>query len=132
MKKLKSQIILVEMDMFSQGVVLLMAENDEGIYEELIRKLIKPKKEDMDDWKECYRENNDADGFTFTNRKHAAWQVIVFMDREGWKGTLVHETLHAVERLCEYRHIPINKDTEELRAMMLGHIFGKVHEVIKV
>ncbi|MEX5523487.1 hypothetical protein ABFV50_33525, partial [Bacillus cereus] len=61
MKKLKSQIILIEMDMFSQGVVILMTENDESLYEELIRKLIKPKKEDMDDWKECYRENNDAD-----------------------------------------------------------------------
>jgi hypothetical protein len=132
MKRVKSQIILVTMDMFSQGVVILMTENDESLYEELIRKLIKPKKEDMDDWKECYRENNDADGFTFTDRKHAAWQIIVFMDREGCKGTLVHETLHVVERLCEHRNIPITKDTEELRAMMLGHIFMKVHEVIKV
>lgn len=133
MKSLKSQVILIDIDMFPDGMVFLMAEKSIELYEELLRKLVKVTEQEAKDYKQCYSENQDANGFVLIDSEDGGkWQMIVFINKKDWKGTLVHESLHAVERLCEYRNIPIRKDTEELRAMLLGHIFGRIQEVVKV
>ena len=132
MRKVKSQIIHISTDMFPPGLVLLMAGKDESLYEELLLKLIKVNKEELEDLKEAYREGEDADGFVSMQTKGGKWQMIVFTDEKDWKNTLVHESLHAVEQLCNYRDIPICKETEELRAMMLGHIYGEIQSAIKI
>lgn len=120
------------MDMFPPGLVLLMAGKDETLYEELLLKLVKVNKEELEDLKEAYREGEDADGFVSMQTKGGKWQMVIFTDRDGWKNTLVHESLHAVEQLCKYRHIPIREETEELRAMMIGHIYGEIKSAIKI
>lgn len=132
MKKSKSQVILVETDMFPNGLVFFMAEEDETLYEELIRGIVKLKNSDLVEYKNAYRKEKDNAGFAFIDDENGTWQVIVFTEKKHYQKTLVHELLHAVEKICAYRDIPISKDTEEVRAMLIGHIFGKVQEVIKV
>ena len=132
MEKLKSQVMHIEMDMFAPGLIFLMAENSSELYEMLLKKIVKVTPEDLKEYKLCYGENNDANGFVFTNKENGLWQMIVYIDRKDWRATLTHESLHAIEQQCERRHIPISKDTEEIRAMMLGHIILQVDEKIKV
>ncbi len=118
--------------MFPNGVVLLMAEKDEALYEELLKKLVKITDEELEDWKGNYRKGMDANGYVAMDSDGGKWQMVVFLCNEDWKSTIVHESLHAVEQLCNHRNIPICKQTEELRAMMIGEIHSKIQEAIKI
>lgn len=98
MEKLKSQVIHIEMDMFAPGLIFLMAENSSELYEMLLKKIVKVTPEDLKEYKLCYGENNDANGFVFTNKENGLWQMIVYIDRKDWRATLTHESLHAIEQ----------------------------------
>lgn len=122
----KSKAILVSIDMFPQGLVSLMEHKSIDLYIDLIKKTVKLTEDETEEYKKLYIENQDANGFVLINQEDGRWQIIVFTNKNDWKGTLAHESLHAAERLCEYRNIPISKDTEELRAMLVGHIYTVV------
>lgn len=122
----KSKVVHIEVGMFPDGLVFYMAENDEDLYEELIRGIVKVSERDLEEYKSVLNEESHNKGFAFVDDESGLWQVIVFTNKKNYEVTLVHELLHVVEKVCAYRDIPISKDTEELRAMMLGYIYEQI------
>ena len=122
MKKKKGYCSFVGGDMFSDGLIILTPNRRGEFYEALVRTCVKMSDKDMKDWRKNFEKNKNANGYVAMEDDAGKWQIIVFTDRNDWQATLSHEALHAAERMCDYREIPISKDTEELRAMLVGKI----------
>lgn len=121
-KKKKGYCVYVKGDMFSDGLIILTPNRRGEFYEALVRTCVKMPDKEMKEWRGNFEKNKDANGYVAMEDDAGKWQIIVFMDKDDWKATLSHEALHAAERMCDYRGIPISKDTEELRAMLVGKI----------
>lgn len=124
----KYKIIHVSIDMFADGIIFLLSDRETTTYTKAFKENIKISDHELKEWQELFENAKNCKGFVSIKdlENDGRYQIVVFTDEENWKHTFVHESLHAVEKMCEHRHIPISKDTEELRCMLLSEVVKHV------
>ena len=117
---------IIRITMFSEILIIFQEEKNEKQFESILSeyKLTEQGKKDA---LESYGRNKDANGFVAEISEGRLF-IVIFTTAS--KGTIAHEALHAAEAMCEYRRIPVSKDTEELRAMLVGEITAQAERLL--
>ena len=117
---------VIKITMFSETLLIFQEIRDAEQFKTIV-KTYTLDEEEVKDAVEVYERNKDANGFVGGFSEGRLFMVIF---TTASKGTIAHEALHVAEIMCEYRRIPISKDTEELRAMLVGEIVKQSEQLI--
>lgn len=117
---------IIKITMFSEVLICFQEVRDTEQFKTVV-KTYTLNEEEVKDAVEIYERNKDANGFVGGFSEGRLF-VVIFTTAS--KGTVAHEALHLAESMCEYRRIPITKDTEELRAMMVGEIVKQAEQLL--
>lgn len=128
-------MLVIKGDMFADGIVYLQEKPDVKEFEAKLRSFAQLTDAEYEKWNAAYFSGGNVRGFVCLLQDpdklwdgDGRWLMVVYTGRAGWESTLAHEALHAAEKSCAHRGIPVCEETEELRAMLVGKIFEKTKE----
>lgn len=126
-KKRFAKYFFLQEKTLDSGVTIVIGDR-EGIINTMMKWIIPEDKKDIE---AKVDQPGLAGEFFYIEKDNVVCRMIIILENKLTDGVIIHELYHMICSVMEDKGIPISKDTEEVRAYLLGFYLDEFYKLYK-